>query len=199
MKRMFLSVCLLALASTALADGRSADLLRRLQTMVEGMAGYRVDFAVEAEGRTFAGHYLVRGASYYMALGDAEVYCDGKVRYEVDPSKREVVVDVVDPTSRNILNNPTRAFSLLDGSFTHETLSESGGRATLRLTPVSRTAAISRLSLELDTQTLHPGKLVYDADGETVTILIRSFRADTSPLKLFDTQNYPSYEVIDFR
>lgn len=199
MKRLFLCICLLALAPAARADGRSADLLRRLQAMVEGMAGYRVDFAVEAEGHTFAGHYLVRGESYYMALGEAEVYCDGKVRYEVDPSKREIVVDVVDPASRNILNNPTRAFSLLDGSFTHETLSESGGKATLRLAPVSRTAGISRLSLELDTRTLHPGKLVYDADGEVVTIVIRSFRADSSPLKRFEEKNYPSYELIDFR
>lgn len=199
MKKWILSLSALLLTLSAAADGRSSELLARLKETVGAMPGYRVDFAVEAEGKTFSGFYQVRGESYYMALGEAEVYCDGQVRREVDPSKREVVVDRVDLSSRNILNNPTRAFSLLDGSFAHETLSEEGGVATLLLVPSAPEAGISRLTIELDTHTRLPRRMIYDADGEPVAILIRSFRPDSSPLKLFDAGNYPSFELIDFR
>lgn len=187
------------MASAAAADDRSTELLARLQRTVEGMAGYRVDFEVEAEGRLFPGYYRVRGDSYYMKLEQGEVYCDGKVRREIDPAKREIVVDVVDPTSRNILNNPTRAFSLLDGSFVHEMLSEEGETARLLLSPASAKGGISRVTLELNTRAMRPEKLIYEADGETITIRIRSFRSETDPLPPFSAENYEGYELIDFR
>ena len=193
--------CLLALclAGAAQADNRSAELLAQLQRSVEAMSGYRVDFAVEAEGQTFSGYYRVHGDSYYMRLGQAEVYCDGKVRREIDPAKREVVVDTVDPSSRNILNNPTRAFTLLDGTFLHETVSEKEGIATLLLSPASAKGGISRVTLELDTRTMQPRKLVYDADGEAVAIRIRSLRAEAEPLPEFLPEHYTGFEIIDFR
>ena len=55
--------------------------------------------------------YAVEGEGYYLVLGDAEVYCDGAVRYEVDNRRREVTIDVVDTDSRNILNNPASCFN----------------------------------------------------------------------------------------
>lgn len=201
MKMRRLIGCLLALcvAGGAQADNRSAELLAQLQRSVEAMSGYRVDFAVEAEGHTFSGYYRVCGDSYYMRLGQAEVYCDGKVRREIDPGKREVVVDTVDPSSRNILNNPTRAFTLLDGAFVHETAAEKEGIATLLLSPASAKSGISRVTLELDTRTMRPRSLVYDADGESVTVRIRGFRAESDPLPLFRSDNYNGFEIIDFR
>ena len=115
MKRWIWSLLALCLAVGAHADNRSAELLARLQQSVGAMPGSRVEFAVEAEGHTFPGYYRVCGDSYYMQLGQAEVYCDGTVRREIDPVKREVVVDMVDPSSRNILNNPTRGFRPRNG------------------------------------------------------------------------------------
>ncbi len=199
MKRWIWSLLALCLAVGAHADNRSAELLARLQQSVGAMPGYRVDFAVEAEGHTFTGYYRVCGDSYYMQLGQAEVYCDGTVRREIDPVKREVVVDMVDPSSRNILNNPTRAFTLLDGAFVHETVGEREGVATLLLSPAAAKSGISRVTLELDTRSMRPRTLVYDADGESVTVRIRDFKAETDPLPVFRLENYGGFEWIDFR
>ncbi len=41
--------------------------------------------------------------------------------------------------------------------------------------------------------------LVYDADGESVTVRIRDFKAETDPLPVFRPENYGGFELIDFR
>lgn len=181
------------------ADERSQALLSALQQRIESMAGYRVEFRVEAQGHTYEGYYRVRGDHYYMSLGQAEVYCDGETRYEIDPAKREVIIDVVDPTSHNILNNPTRAFHLLDNDFTHETLSEAAGIASLLLKPASRRMGISQITLHLDSATLTPRYIAYDADGEQIKVVIVRLSEENTPLPLFETARYPDYELIDFR
>ena len=73
-----------------------------------------------------------------MRVGDAEAYSDGVSKWEVDPSKREVVVDVVDTQSRSLLGNPTRAFDFLDDAFRSELLPSEGEVRRLRLTPVDK-------------------------------------------------------------
>ncbi len=200
MKKWILSLAAIASLLSAAADSRSEELLGRLQRNIEGMKGYRVDFTVALDEGELSGYYRVRGRSYYMRVGDAEVYSDGKVRREVDPSKREVVVDVVDPSSRNILNNPTEAFSLIDGSYAHTLVGEQNGVATIRLTEKSSPNPDSNfLTVELNTKDCMPRKLIYLSDGEMVTILIRTIATDAAPLKAFTMDNYAGFELIDFR
>lgn len=199
MKRLWILWAFVGLILPMQADNRSEELLRGLQHRIEAMEGYRVDFIVEAGGHRYEGYYSVRGESYYMRLLQAEVYCDGEVRYEIDPAKREVVIDRVDPASHNILNNPTRAFRLLDSDFSHETLSEAAGIASILLTPASKRAGISRITLHLDSEHFTPRYLAYDADGEMIKITIARLQEEKSSLPSFDSTRYPDYEMIDFR
>ena len=181
------------------ADTRSAELLARLQRRVEQMPGYRVDFTVAAGGQLYEGYYSVRGNDYYMTFARAEVFGIGGVRYEVDPDKREVVIDETDPASRNLLNNPTRAFHLLDGSFTHALQAEAGGVATVFLTPEGKGGGFGRVRLDLESATALPQRIVYDLEGESVTVSVRSLCEETTPLKAFSAAAYPGFEIIDFR
>ncbi len=200
MKRAILVGVLLLIFGVELrADSRSNELLALLENQIEELGNYRVDFAVEAENSRFEGYYRVAGDCYYIRLGDAEVYCDGKVRYEVDPTRREVVIDVVDPASRHILGNPTRAFRLLDGEFDHRTLSEQEGVATVELDPKSGEAGISGVRLLLNATTGTPHCLVYDADGAALTVVIERLSTDSEQLPRYDVRHYDGFEMIDFR
>lgn len=181
------------------ADERSEELLQRLEKQIARMGGYRLDFVVEADGAHIPGYYRVEGDCYYLALSGAEVFGDGKSRHEVDPEKREVVIDVTDPASHNILNNPTRIFHLLAQDFTHEVIMDKGDAVRLALHPKSASAGFSRVELELDRTTASPRALLYDADGEQILIRVTSLKRDASPLPIFDAKRYPDYEVIDFR
>ncbi len=189
---------LLVAISSLRADPRSAQLLKSLEQRVEQMAGYEVQFTLRIEGREIAGYYRVRGDAYVMQMGEAAVFSDGRSRWEVDPAKREVVVDGVDTKSHNVLQNPTRAFTFLDADYTHEVRSEAAGQATLILKPKTR-SSISAVTLVLDTATVTPRLLVYEADGERLQISIASFAESTAPIPAFEPSNYPDYELIDFR
>ncbi len=189
---------LLVAISSLRADPRSAQLLKSLEQRVEQMAGYEVQFTLRIEGREIAGYYRVRGDAYVMQMGEAAVFSDGRSRWEVDPSKREVVVDGVDPQSHNILQNPTRAFTFLDADYTHEVHSEAAGLATLTLRPKNR-SSFSEVTLVLDAATATPRLMIYRADGQELHISITSFVESSAPIPAFDPTRYPDFELIDFR
>ena len=200
MRRLILIlIVVLGVQGSVSADNRSKELLRSLHNAVEALGDYRVDFDVEIEESRIKGYYSVSGSSYYMKIGDAEVYSDGDVRYEVDHQKREVVIDSVNPDSRNILNNPTKVFSSLDRDFLSEVLSESGSEIKILLMPANKSVGISRVTLILNSRDAMPKRVIYNEDSEPIEITIRSFTSEQEPMLKFDAKLYSEYEQIDFR
>lgn len=189
-----------AATSAAAPSPRAGELLRQLVASIKAMGDYGVSFAVEADGYAVEGYYSVSGVRYSMTLGDAEVFCDGKVRYEVDHRKREVVIDRVNDSSRNIVDNPTRAFDFLDAQYRAELVSEEGSCAVVRLTPVDGEALpVGSILLEVDTAEMKPRSLTYDFDGEQVVVRVSRIAAEHAALRTFDASACKGYEFIDFR
>lgn len=179
---------------------RAEELLRRLVASIRALGDYGVSFAVESGDQTVEGHYSVSGNRYSMTLGDAEVFCDGKVRYEVDHRRREVVIDRVNESSRNIVDNPTRAFEFLDAQYRASLVSEAGSCAVVRLTPAEGGALpVGSILLEVDTSAAKPRSLTYDFDGEQVVVRVSRIAAEHAALRTFDASACKGYEFIDFR
>lgn len=200
MKRLLLLAALLACGNSVLAAGRATEILDKLAAGFRSMGAYGVTFDVVANDFTTQGSYAVSDDRYYMTLGDAEVFCDGKTRWEVDNRRREVTLSEVDTKSRNILNNPVRAFDFLGSEYTPLLASEKDGRAVVMLTPVSKSAsATGNITVTVVTATMRPVALSYEYDGEQVGITIGSITPQKTPLKSFNKANYAGYEFIDFR
>lgn len=202
LKQIFIS-CMVSLLSlsvtTALADGRSSQLLSGVESRIESMGGYRVDFTIGLKSSSINGYYEVRGDSYYLKVGTSEVYCDGRVRYEVSADNREVVIDNVDPTSHNILQNPTKAFKLVDGGYSHSLLSEKQGSATIRLIPQGKGGDSATIDLKIRLSDMQPLSIIYNTSSDAIDITVNSFVRSQTPLKSFSMALYPGYEMIDFR
>lgn len=163
MKRWLLLLAMAAGVGTVSAAGRAAEILEGLAAGFRAMKGYEVDFVIEAGDYRAEGSYAVQGAGYALSLGDAEVFCDGTVRYEVDHARREVTIVEVDTTSRNILNNPVRAFDFLDSEYLPELLSETEGRAVVRLTPTAENSSpAGTVTVTVSTAAMRPECLDYD-------------------------------------
>lgn len=200
MKRWLLLLALAAGVEAVSAAGRAEEILGGMAAGFRAMKGYDVDFEIVAGDYRAEGSYAVRGEGYALTLGDAEVYCDGKVRYEVDRARREVTIVGVDTTSRNLLSNPVRAFDLLGDDYRPELLSETGGKAVVRLTPAAGDDAMAgAITVTVDTATMCPERLDYDYDGEQVRVTVRRVESSTSPLDTCDTSRFEGYEWIDFR
>ena len=179
------------------ADERSSELLGRLAGAIRALGAYSVQFEVAAGEQRYAGHYDVSGDAYYMTVNGAEVYSDGQTRYEVSPERREVVIDAVDTSSRNLLNNPTRAFDFLGDAFRSELLPSEGEVRRLRLTPVDKGAAMSSITVDVAADG-SPRAVIYDLDGERMRIEIRRIEP-SAEVRRFDAADYAGYELIDFR
>lgn len=199
-KRLVSLIGMLLVATTlpVTAGSLSAhDVAERLAGHFRAMKAYTVFFKVEGADFTATGSYAVEGDRYYMQVGDAEAYCDGAAKWEVDPSKREVIIDAVDLSSRNLLNNPTRAFDFLDDAFRSELQSSEGELYRLRLTPTDKGAVMSAITVDVTAEGV-PQEVVYDLDGDTIRIIVEKIQP-TADVRRFDAAAYPGYEVIDFR
>ena len=182
------------------AAGRATEILEKLAAGFRAMPGYSVDFEVSAGDYKSRGSYVVEGQCYYLALADAEVFADSVVRYEIDTRRREVTVTEVDAASRNILNNPVRAFDFLGSEYTPSLVSEADGRAVVRLTPAAgNDSPAGDVTLTVDTATMRPRSLSYDYDGEQVLVNVLEVAPLAGHVWRFDKNAYAGYEFIDFR
>ena len=200
MKRWLLFLALAGGMQVVSAAGRAGEILEGLAAGFRAMKGYEVDFAVEAGEYRTAGSYAVEGQGYFLTLGDAEVFCDGTVRYEVDHRRGEVTITEVNRSSRNILDNPVRAFDFLDSEYAFALEWERDGKASVRLTPTGESnAAAGVVTLVVDTASMRPLSLAYDYDGERVGISIVAIEPNADSFRAFDRKACEGYEFIDFR
>lgn len=182
------------------ADGRAAEILEKLAAGFRALGAYGVTFEVSSDEYTTRGRYAVEGENYYIAVGEAEVYCDGKIRYEIDNRRREVTIDDVDTSSRNLLSNPAHAFDFIGIQYAPSLVSDAEGRAVVRLTPTSADASpAGEILVTVDTAAMRPESLRYDYDGEQVGIAVLGVAPLDTPLKAFSKGDYKGYEFIDFR
>ena len=192
------SAAVAALAPSA--DGRAAEILEKLAAGFRALGAYGVAFEVSSDEYTTRGRYAVEGENYYIAVGEAEVYCDGKIRYEIDNRRREVTIDDVYTTSRNLLSNPAHAFDFIGTQYAPSLVSDAEGRAVVRLTPTSADASpAGEILVTVDTAAMRPESLRYDYDGEQVGIAVLGVAPLDTPLKAFSKGDYKGYEFIDFR
>ncbi len=202
------------------AGDRAAQMLSALSARIKAMGSYRVDFTVDVEGREITGWYVVSGNRYRLVTPQAEVVCDGKVKYEISRENREVIIDRVNTADRNILSNPTRAFDLAGGGFTSSYVGERSVDEVLcdvlRLEPrvggdglsgndaLGGSDALNGIELAVARKDGLPRAIVYSADGlsDDIHVSVNSFSAGATVENstfIFDKKNYPGYEIVDFR
>lgn len=186
--------------TTTTSSDRAGEILEKLAAGFRASEGYSVAFEVCTDDTTIAGRYDVKGEGYYMQFGDAEVYCDGKTRYEIDNRRREVTVTDADPASRNIFNNPVHAFDFLGSQYTPALVSEESGMVVILLTPTAlNKTSTGAVTVTISTAVMRPRSLVYDYDGMHVAIDVKEISPLKAPLKAFAKGGYADYEFIDFR
>lgn len=193
------SVCAAPVSAPA-ASANADSILEKITAGFRALGAYGVEFEVTSDEYAARGRYAVEGEKYYLVLGDAEVYCDGAVRYEVDNRRREVTIDEVDTSSRNILNNPVRAFDFIGSEYAASLVGGQEGRAVILLTPTpGNNSPAGTITLTVDTDAMRPVSLAYDYDGERVSVAVLGIAPLASAPKSFAKGSYAGYEFIDFR
>ena len=198
MKRFIILFVALCLPLALFAQQEGDAWLKDLDTTLGSRFAMEVEVNVADE--PIMGYFMVDGDGYYISLGIMEVYSDGKVRYEINNERKEVVEDRVNLEACDLLSNPTRAFSFVPQEFSSEVTSATNERVTLRLTPKSEAMGIDAITLTLQRSgsQVAPVAISYDYDGDAVAITLR--RADVSDAKLprWDKSAYRAYDIVSF-
>ena len=198
MRKMLILFSALMVGFFALADEGALTAMQRVARYVESLGRYRVDFALKSGDFSAKGYYCVDGDAYYMNLGSAEIYSDGKTRYEVDHDRKEVNIDVVDLSSHNILDNPTRCFDFVSSDYNVESRAVATERVEFSLTPRKReTEGIIRVFANVKTGA--PLALQYELYDEVGMVDILSIDKNKEPVISYRASNFRGYEIIDFR
>lgn len=187
---------MLMCAVHAMAQG-SAAAVGRVARYVEQLGSYDAQFDIEAEGFEASGSYAVAGDVYHIKLQQAEVFSDGKCRYEVDHERKEVNIDVVDLSSRNVLDNPTRCFDFVGEDYDVEIVDEAAERVTLRIT-AREDAFEGEIYLTADLKG-KPLQLEYKLYDDIITVKVTSIASRKSKIASYSQSMFKDYDVIDFR
>ena len=183
---------------TASADERSQAVLRGVAEYVRALGSYDATFTVVAGDYQTLGQYSVAGDNYHIVVDQAEVYADGKVRYEVDHELEEVNIDEMDMASRNILDNPTRCFDFVGDEYASMVYTEIGSDLTL-LMRSNDTTLEGDIYLTVDKATSRPRQIVYVLYDDRIEVTITSLVRRKTEVDKYNASKYRDYEIIDFR
>ena len=197
MRRFFTLLLALAFALSARAEGEQ-QMLRRVAEYVKALGSYDAAVDVSADDYKASGSYSVAGDSYYIKVGEAEVYADGKTRYEVDHSRKEVSIDVVDLESRNALDNPTRYFDFVGEEYTSEIVKESDGKSVISLVSQDKDAE-GEILLTVESATGKPLSIAYILYDDRIDISIKSITPRKEAIPTFQNGAFKGYDMVDFR
>ena len=179
-------------------DEQVGQLLERVAQYVKRLGAYSADFKVVAGDYTTRGRYDVSGDRYYIVLDNAEVYSDGHVRYEVNGERKEINVDVVDISSHNILDNPTRCFDFVGSDYVADIQRREAGRVTIHLRSADSSVG-GDIYLTIDSSSARPIRLEYHLYDDVIEVDIISLSALKGGVKTFSERAYSGYDMIDFR
>ena len=106
--RQLIITLALALSTLCVANAQSAEeWLAKLDNSLGERYAMHIAVTVSEEA-PISGYFMVEGDAYYISLGIMEVYSDGKLRYEINNERKEVVEDRVNLEACHLLTNPTR-------------------------------------------------------------------------------------------
>ena len=164
---------------------------------MQALEPYEATFVMEGEGLSVVGSYAVEGSRYRITLPEAAVWGEEGLRYEVDHRRRTITLMPVDTTSRNLLDNPSRAFDFVAADYQMELVKVLDQEVQLRLT--SEADPLTMIYLTLDRSTARPRAVRYEIDGIGVDLRLTALQPATKPLPKFAPGDYAEYEVVDFR
>lgn len=185
-------------ATPSAQDEQVGQLLERIAQYVKRLGAYSADFKVVAGDYATRGRYDVSGDRYYIVLDNAEVYSDGHVRYEVNGERKEINVDVVDISSHNILDNPTRCFDFVGSDYVADIQRREAGRITIHLRSADSSVG-GDIYLTIDSSSARPIRLEYHLYDDVIEVDIISLSALKGGVKTFSERAYSGYDMIDFR
>lgn len=203
MKRIAITILAALCTFVAGAQGSGAEVLRAMSQKLAQMGSYRIDFAIEMPGaeEPSKGYCLVEGDRYVIDVDGLAQGYDGEAVWMLNNLTKEYTLDSPKPQSRNLFDNPTKAFDFSEDMFEVESFAtKSEGEWRVVLLPAEGVLdGIERVVVDVDQRSQLPTLLGYDMAGVGIYIELVKIAPVKSSTSDFQIAPPEGYEVIDFR
>lgn len=184
---------------SAFADDAAVRILKNIERNLAEMGAYRVEFEVVAGDYRSQGEYVVAGRDFYLKADDTEVYASEGVRREITHSKKEITVDAIDASARDIISNPSAGFTTLSEDFDSKTVQVSDGTQRITFTPKAESTMRETVTVVVAKDGRFPSAITYDTASGAIEVRMKSIAPAKGGVPQFDASRYAGYEVVDFR
>ncbi len=200
MKRLFcIAISVVGFVCVAFADDAAVRILKNIERNLAEMGAYRVEFEVVAGDYRSKGEYVVAGRNFYLKADDTEVYASEGVRREVTHSKKEITVDAIDASARDIISNPSAGFTTLSEDFDSKTVQVSDGTQRITFTPKAESTMRETVTVVVAKDYKFPSSIIYDTASGAIEVRMKNIAPAKDGVPQFDASRYAGYEVVDFR
>ena len=200
MKRFFcIAISALCFVCTAAADETAERILKDIERNLAAIGTYRVEFEVVAGDYRLRGEYVVAGRDFYLRADDTEVYAESGIRREIARSKKEITVDTIDASARDIISNPSTGFSVLLEDFDSVTTSSADGVQSITLVPKAESSVRESVRVVVAKDGKFPKSITYNTESGAIEVRLLGVDSAKEGVPRFDKAKYEGYEVIDFR
>ena len=212
--KSLVSLCFLFAATlfgftSAQASNKTADILLALSQNIKSAPSISMDFemivsnpkvkssstGISSNNDSYSGSVLAAGDSYKLVNPQFELYCDGRSKWMVNHSEKEITVFQHDASQMDIVENPLGFFTSVSKGYDYSERSKRevvknihsqiNGKEVwiINLKPKSTRAPYKTIKLGIDPATNQPLLVTYTSkDGSVYTIIIKKFTRLGQPL-----------------
>ena len=207
-----IGLVLLAANDSVLAKKKIAakQILEKVHQKVESIKTLEADFeetfhwVMIDEKQTFSGKlYIGEGDKFRLQTAEQVIVSDGKTLWTYDAGKKQVLIDIVNQSSNDLL--PRRLLLKFQKDYRAKLIKEEtiGGRPcyVLNLISESEDVFIPKMTVWIDKQTWLTKKLRYeDVNQNITTYRLGKIKINSSiPKGIFQYKIPPNVQVIDMR
>ena len=205
MKRHFILIGLMLVASMANAQETAGELVKKVINQLNSHKNYEITFDYEvgnslttvSEKET--GKATLQGEAYFLEIADQQIISDGKTLWTYLIDDEEVMVG--NATDESLIT-PIKMLTTYDKDFSMKYVkqAEKGKKCVEMMNPQGE---FKRITLTIDEKTLEIEKAKIEAQsGDEMVVTIKSYSYDKT-LKTnfftFDEKEHKNVDVIDMR
>lgn len=190
---LFFMASILLLSFHPGQDKKAEAILKNVATKYKSFKTYRADFKYNLENKkdkinlNKKGTLWVKGNKFRLAMGDREIFCDGKTSWTYNEGDNEVEINNYDPKSAEV--TPSKIFTIYEKGFSSQFVEEKieGSRILqiVDLTPTDKKKPYYKVKLFIDKGSSQMVRTkIFDKNANVYTYEILKFAVN---IKIKDT------------
>lgn len=192
---------LLLISTIAWGQNKALTYVDAMQKKYKSMGSFAASFSYQTEGgAAMTGSITVRGTKFRLKTSGQEIFNNGKEVATYIKEINEVNLASFDPADGDL--NPAKIYSFDKKAYKISLVNELGGIATVDMSPISKNAAMKKITLKITTGDSSVKEwVIINKAGKKQSFKVTKLepKSVNDAFFTFDKKAFPGVEVNDLR